>query len=203
MTETSLSLLRRAGQPGDLPAWDELTAIYTPLLRQWLRNYEVQEADADDLVQDVFAAVVRDLPNFVHNQRTGAFRSWLRKILVHRLRHYWRSRDQRPQPTGGSSALERLNELADDASAASRLWEEEHDRQVVARLLERLRPQFLPKTWEAFQRQIFRQQRAEEVAAELGMPLGSVYVARSRVLSALRREAAGLVQSLDSTTDRG
>ena len=63
----------------------------------------------------------------------------------------------------------------------------------MARLLEQVRPHFEPKTWEAFHRQMFDGQRADTVAAELGMPLNSVYVARSRVLSALRREAAGLI----------
>jgi hypothetical protein len=33
------------------------------------------------------------------------------------------------------------------------------------------------------------------MAAELRMPLGSVYMARNRVLNALRREAAGLIDS--------
>ncbi len=70
----------------------------------------------------------------------------------------------------------------------------EHDREVISRLLELIQPTFLPKTWEAFHRQMFGGQRAGQVAAELNMPLSSVYVARSRVLSALRREAAGLVE---------
>lgn len=63
----------------------------------------------------------------------------------------------------------------------------------MARLLESVRPRFEPKTWEAFRRQMFDGQRADQVAAELGMPLNSVYVARSRVLSTLRQEAAGLI----------
>jgi RNA polymerase sigma-70 factor (ECF subfamily) len=48
-------------------------------------------------------------------------------------------------------------------------------------------------TWEAFSRQVFGGQRADQVAAALGMPISSVYVARSRILSALRIEAKGLV----------
>ena len=63
----------------------------------------------------------------------------------------------------------------------------------MARLLEQVRPRFEPKTWEAFRRQMFDGQRADAVAAKLGMPLNSVYVARSRVLSTLRREAGGLI----------
>ena len=70
--------------------------VYTPLLKQWLSRYEVQDADADDLVQDVLMVVSRELPRFQHSHRRGTFRSWLRTILVHRLRRFWDKRQRRP-----------------------------------------------------------------------------------------------------------
>ena len=88
MNETSLSLLARVRQTDDSEAWNHLVELYAPLMRGWLRSYEVTGADADDLIQDVLTAVSQELPKFDHNQRTGAFRSWLRKILVHRLQNY-------------------------------------------------------------------------------------------------------------------
>ena len=66
----------------------------------------------------------------------------------------------------------------------------------MARLIEVVRPRFQPKTWEAFRRQLFEGQKPAQVAAILDMPLGSVYMARNRVLAALRSEAEGLVDSL-------
>ena len=102
---------------------------------------------------------------------------------MHRLRDYWRSRKYRPAATGGSTWAE---QLAEESSNASREWNLAQDRQVMARLLESVRPRFEVKTWEAFHRQMFDGQRADVVAAELGMPLNSVYVARSRVLDAMR-----------------
>jgi RNA polymerase sigma factor (sigma-70 family) len=196
MEQTSVSLLQKLQAPGDREAWDRLVRLYAPLLRQWLRSFEVQEADAEDLVQDVLTVVVRESPQFVHNHQAGAFRAWLRRVLVNRLRNFWRGRQHRPVATGTSSVEERLKELEDDASQASRLWDEQHDRDTLARLLEQIRGRFLPKTWDAFHRQMFGGQRADQVARELGMPLSSVYVARSRVLAALRREAAGLIDSV-------
>lgn len=196
MNDTSLSLLARIRQSGDSGDWNRLVELYAPLLRRWLRSYEVSGADADDLVQEVLTVLSQELPNFNHNERTGAFRSWLRKILVHRLRNYWRGRRQHPPGKGGSSLLEQLHQLEDETSQLSRVWNEQHDREVIARLMELVRPRFEPKTWEAFYRQVYGGQRPDQVAAELEMPFGSVYVARSRVLSALRREAAGLVDAV-------
>lgn len=193
MDHTSLSLLGRCRDSADDDSWRRMVALYAPLLRQWLRAYQVQDADADDLTQEILTVVTHELPKFDHNRQAGAFRRWLRKIMVHRLRNFWRSRQYRPVTGGGSSLLEMLNQLEDETSALSRVWDEEHDRDVLARLMELIRPKFLPKTWEAFHRQMFAAQRADQVAAELDMPLSSVYVARNRVLSALRREADGLV----------
>jgi RNA polymerase sigma factor (sigma-70 family) len=193
---TSFSLLERASASRDSEAWDRLVAIYAPLLRRWLSSYEIQNADADDLIQDVLSVVLAELPAFQHNQRTGAFRNWLRRILVNRLRGYWRSRKHEPPARGTSSFAEQLNELEDDNSQASRIWNAEHDRQVISQLLVSVRPRVQGKTWDAFRRQVLEGQRADAVAAELDMPVNSVYVARSRVLSILRREAAGLVDDV-------
>lgn len=193
MSETSLSLLDRARGDVTDEAWQRMTEVYSGLLRSWLVRFDVTSADADDLVQEVLLTVSRELARFEHSGRAGAFRSWLRTILVHRLRDFWRSRKYRPAAMGGSTWAEQLEQLADESSHASREWNLEHDQHVMARLLESVRPRFESKTWEAFRRQMFDGQRADAVATELGMPLNSVYVARSRVLSTLRREAAGLI----------
>jgi RNA polymerase sigma-70 factor (ECF subfamily) len=193
MNETSLSLLDRARNDPHDGSWERLADLYTPLVRGWLMRMGVQPADADDLVQEILLAVLRELPDFRHSGRTGAFRSWLRTILSYRARDFWRSARYRPSAAGGTSWAERLDQLADEKSDASREWDLEHDRHVMARLLEQVRPRFDPKTWEAFRRQVFDGQRADAVAAEVGLSLNSVYVARSRVLSTLRREAAGLI----------
>ena len=96
MSDTSHSLLARLKSSSTEDSWRQLVELYTPLLRRWQKNYQVQEADCDDLLQEVLTAVVRELPRFEHNARCGAFRNWLRKILVNRLRGYWRGREHRP-----------------------------------------------------------------------------------------------------------
>ena len=192
---TSLSLLQRAVSTADSAAWDRLVELYAPLMRRWLNRYDIQDADAEDLIQEVLAVLMQELHQFKHDQRAGAFRHWLRRILVHRLQNLWRSQRYAPSVKGTSSLIEQLNQLEDDRSEISRIWNAEHDRHVIAKLMTVVRPEFQARTWEAFRRQIFDGQRADAVAAELGMPISSVYVARSRVLAALRREAEGLVDS--------
>ena len=193
MSETSHSLLERLRQRPEGDDWRQLVELYAPLLRAWLGRQGVQGADADDLVQEVLAVLVRELPRFEHNQRAGAFRRWLRLILVHRLRDFWRARQHRPEPAGGSDALRRLEELEDPDSGLSRLWDEEHDRHVVRRLLERIQGEVTPSTWQAFRRVVLEGKGEDSVAAELGLSVNAVFIAKSRVLHRLRREAGGLI----------
>jgi RNA polymerase sigma-70 factor (ECF subfamily) len=195
MNETSLSLLASIRQSGDSESWNRLVELYAPLMRNWLRAYEVNGADAEDLIQEVLTVVFQELPSFKHNARTGAFRNWLRKILVHRMQNYWRGRKQHPPAKGGSSLLEQLNQLEDENSQLSLIWNERHDRDVITKLMELVRPRFESKTWEAFRRQMFEGQKAADVATALGLGIGSVYMARNRVLAALRREAEGILDS--------
>jgi len=136
--------------------------------------------------------LVRELPRFDHNQRPGAFRAWLRMITVHRLRAYWERRDSRPF-AGGPDQQEALAQLADPTSELSQAWDEEHDRHVTKTLLESIRLEFQPATWQAFERQMQHGQTASQVAAELGLSVNAVLIAKSRVLKRLRERAAGLV----------
>jgi RNA polymerase sigma-70 factor (ECF subfamily) len=190
---TSLSLLDKLIRQSDPESWTRLVDIYTPLLRRWLDRYDVQSSDADDLVQEVLSAVYRDLPQFEHNKQCGAFRSWLRTILVHRLRSFWRSRKYRPVATGDTDFMRQLNDLADPNGSMSQIWNQQHDQHVVNRVLELIQPKVAPKTWEAFRRQAFDATPADVVAQELEMSVDAVYGAKSRVLKMLRQEAEGLI----------
>ena len=70
--------------------------LYGPLIRRWLQQHDTPEADADDLAQEVLLVLARDLGDFDHNGRTGAFRLWVRSITANRLRDYWRRTDRGP-----------------------------------------------------------------------------------------------------------
>src|SRR2546425_576244 len=111
LADTSVSLLERLRDRQDGAAWQRLADLYTPWVRGWLRRYGLQDSDADDLLQEVLGAVVRYLPGFQHNQRPGAFRTWLRTITVNCLRGFWRSQKVRPAATGDSDFLNVLDQL--------------------------------------------------------------------------------------------
>src|SRR5262245_6236650 len=64
MLTTSDSLLHRLRHPSDGEAWARFIQLYTPVLHRWANRLGLQEADAADLVQDVFGLLLRKLPEF-------------------------------------------------------------------------------------------------------------------------------------------
>ncbi|MCA9176199.1 MAG: sigma-70 family RNA polymerase sigma factor [Planctomycetales bacterium] len=195
MHETSLSLLNRLRRSPESESWDRLMELYAPLLQTWLRKYDVQVSDADDLTQEVLLAVSKDLDQFEHAGQPGAFRGWLKAILVNRLRKFWRSRDRRPQARGDSDIDARLAQLDDPSSEMSLIWNREHDQFVLRQLLTLAQPHFTSDTWTAFCRVALDGAKPDVVAEELGISLNAVCLAKSRVLRRLRAESEGLVES--------
>ena len=194
MSQTLASLSERLRDRPDAESWQRLVDLYTPLMHTWLRRYSMQRQDAEDVVQEVFIVVLRELPHFRHQGQTGAFRNWLRMVIVNRLRAFWRRQRHRPAATGASDAMATLNQLEDPASGLSELWNQEHDRHILARLLETIEPEFRPQTWQAFRNVVIDGQSPAEVAAQLQMSKNAVIVSKSRVLNRLRQEMRGLVE---------
>lgn len=183
--ETSLSLLGRLTDAPSDADWRRLLDVYGPLLRDWLGRAGVPASDRDDLVQDVLVVVVRRIAEF-ERRGPGAFRAWLRGILANHLRKYFRTRT-------APAALD-LDKLACEDSVLSRQWDREHDQFLADRALRMAEQDFAPATWQAFRRQVLEGQKPAVVAAELGLSLNSVLLAKCRVLKRLREVLAGLVE---------
>src|SRR5262245_13444926 len=192
MYETSASLLDRLRERPDPRSWERLFELYAPWVGGWLRRQGISHQDAEDLVQDVMAVVVRELPRFHYDPAIGSFRGWLRTITANRLRAFQRNRGVRRETICAPDFSDLLNQLEDPASSVSQLWNQEHDRHIVATLLALVEPEFEPTTWKAFCKVALEGRKPAEVATELGVAVNAVFIAKSRVLRRLREETAGL-----------
>jgi RNA polymerase sigma-70 factor, ECF subfamily len=192
MNVTRQSLLLRARE-GDEGAWSDLSRLYTPLIRGYLRRQSVPGAEQDDLVQEILLAIVRGLPTFEHSGRRGAFRAWLRAVAYNHSCNYWRSPARRLSTLSDTMAEETLARLEDPENSLHRFWEEEHDQYVLRCLIDLIELEFEPTTVRAFRRVALEGASGAEVAGELGMTLAAVYAGRSRVLKRLKEVAEGLL----------
>ena len=190
MVATSHSLLQQLQAQPDGLAWQHWHDIYQPLIHGWLQRHRLLPSDRDDLTQEVLTVVVRRLPEFHHNGRVGAFRRWLKTITIHCLQGYWK--EQRAHPHQ-AAALSTLDDWADPVGSLSQAWDRDHDQHVVQKLLAFVRPEFTPETWAAFEGVVLQGRSPAEVAEQLRLSANAVYIAKSRVLTRLRQEGAGLL----------
>lgn len=191
MQNTRLTLLQRAGT-GSSDAWCELDSLYRPFIQGWLKNQHVEPFDADDLTQDVLTALYKELPEFNHSGRTGAFRSWLRTICLHRLLGYRRAQSSRARSVGGTDFYGQVLAVPEEDPLLAD-WDREHDQAILRHLFTIVTAHFTPETLNVFRQLTIEGRTATEVATEFGMTAGAVYVVRSRVLRRLREEAERLL----------
>lgn len=184
---TSLTLLEQLKQENNDPAWQRFNAIYGSLILAWLKRRGVPDEMAADVRQNVMLKVLQEIRQFDHNHQAGAFRAWLRLIMMHRLRT-----EQRRNNRFGTAAPD-WSLLADESSEVSQQWNAEHNRHVIDRLLEIVSAEFQEHTLTAFRRVVLQNENAETVAADLRMSVNAVRIAQSRVLAALRRIGAGFI----------
>jgi RNA polymerase sigma-70 factor, ECF subfamily len=192
MTGTSVSLLDRLKLAGpDASDWNRLQGIYLPLISRWLARVPGLGVEADDLAQEVFVVVTRELPRF-ERQREGSFRAWLRQVTINKTRTHHRRRKRRPT-VGLDPAEGFLDSLADPNGDLAREWDIDHDRHVFQKLLSIVQPDFSSTTCEAFHRFAVDGVPAAQVADELKLSVNAVLQAKSRILKRLREEAGELL----------
>jgi len=183
---TSLTLLQRL-RASEQDAWDRLLHLYTPLVRSWCSHQGVRGADSDDLVQEVFQAVLTGLPQFQRDRPGDTFRGWLRGITRHKLLDFFRRQSSQPRAQGGTAASQQLQQVPQPEICLP----EETPQEVAGlyqRAIEFVRGEFEEKTWRAFWRTAVDGQSPAETAAELSMSAAAVRMAKSRVLHRLRQE---------------
>jgi RNA polymerase sigma-70 factor, ECF subfamily len=191
---TSSSLLEGV-KARDANAWSKFSRLYSPLVYRWARQMGLQATDATDVVQEVFRAVTTHVAEFRRERPSDSFRGWLWTITRNKVRDHFRRRGTQPVAEGGSEGQRRLLEVPDglpDDEAS--LTSASAHAELTHRIMELVRAEFEPRTWQAFWRTAVDGLAPAEVAGELGIKIGSVYMAKSRVLTRLRQELSGLME---------
>ncbi len=187
---TSSSMLERA-RTGDTEAWRRLSDLYSPLIYRWCRQFDLQAADAADVAQDVFAAVLASLKAY-HRDRPGdSFRGWLWTITRNKVRDHLRRRQGQPQAEGGTEAQERLVRVPAREPEASA---PDQDNSLEHRAVELIRAGVEERTWRAFWLVTVEKRDATAVAEQLGISLQAVYDAKYRVRRRIRQHLDGLIE---------
>jgi RNA polymerase sigma factor (sigma-70 family) len=185
---TRASLLARLGDPDDRAAWRQFVELYGGLVYGFARQRGLQDADAADLTQEVFLAVSQAMGRWRYDPRQGTFRGWLHGITRNKVIRFLQDRRSQPVGSGDTDAQMRLAEKPSLCADSDGDWEREFQRQLFRLAVTHIRDSFAPTTWMAFWRTAVEGKSGAAVSEELGLSVGAVYVARSRVLARLTEQ---------------
>ncbi|MDB5388811.1 MAG: polymerase sigma factor, sigma-70 family [Planctomycetaceae bacterium] len=183
---TRPSLLVRMRDARDQWAWGEFVEIYSPLVYGFARKQGLQDADAVDVTQEVLRSVARSIGRLDYDAERGSFRGWLFTIVRNELHDWFAKQRSAWIGRGDSPNGLQFDAMPDSDNALSEIWEREHEQRLFAWAAERVRLEVQESTWNAFWKTTVENQSGKAVAAELGLSVAAVYLAKSRVMARLK-----------------
>ena len=181
--DTRASLLMRIQDPDNTAAWMEFVAIYRPVIYRMARHRGFQDADAQDVVQQVLIRVNKSIDDW-NPDLDSRFRSWLRTVTRNTIVDVIRTK--RPdRGKGGSSVVRRMN--AEPAKSTAEEIEHEYRRELFRRAANDIKHEFETQTWDAFQATMIDREPVPATAARLNKSIAAIYAARSRIMQRLKQ----------------
>ena len=180
---TRPSLLVRIRSRDDQDAWGEFVEIYAPLIHSYARRRGLQEADAANLTQDVLGSVMKNAERFEYDPSRGRFRSWLLTVTRNRVNDFFSGLKRQ---TRGSGDTVVRSVLEQEPGRDEEDWNEDYRHRLFHWVAEKIRAEFQETTWQAFWKTAVEGQSGQQVAEDLAISVGAVYIAKSRVLSRLK-----------------
>ncbi len=184
--ETNTSLILRIKDPQNALAWNELIAIYRPVIYRLARRKGLLHEDAEDLVQGVFVSVAKAIDRWEHGEGQPRFRNWLGKIARNAIVNAI-TRAKPDRATGTSSVMQALASLPEEADTTQALIVECR-LEAIRWAAREIQSEFSDATWAIFQSIAIEGRPAPEVAQAFQRTIGAVYAARCRVAARLREK---------------
>ncbi len=183
--ETRDSLLLQVRDPRDRDAWERFEQIYRPVIYRLARQRGLQDADAQDLSQQVLMAVASAVGRWERNGQSVRFRHWLRRVARNAIINAL-SRSPKDRAVGGTSVQELLDEQRQTDEDTENQIELEFRRELYRRAAEIVRADVHPETWQAFELTVIDGHDVETAENQLSKSVGAIYAARSRIMRRLR-----------------
>ena len=185
---TRATLLERLREGGAAMAWEDFFARYWRLIYATAARQGCSEHTAEEIVQEVMLTVFEKRDVFRYDPARGRFRDWLRVVVLNAVRSHRRRPAERMRAWGGHA--DALAEQKSAEPSPETAWEAAFEEAVLGVLLDTVRRQVAPETYQAFELLAIGDLPGAQVAKITGLSRNAVYLARRRVLRRLRELGA-------------
>jgi RNA polymerase sigma-70 factor (ECF subfamily) len=204
--QTRRSLLTRLKHCEDREGWQAFFDTYARLIYGVARKAGLNDAEAQDAVQETIITVSQQMPGFKYDPARCSFKGWLLLITRQRIARQFGKRDkagpsasgQAPglpsEDTARTETLERIPDPASDPLEA--LWNEEWERNLLSAATERVKRQVSDSHYQIFDLYVLQGWPPRDVARTLGVSRGQVYLAKHRVGGLVKMELKRLQREL-------
>jgi RNA polymerase sigma-70 factor (ECF subfamily) len=180
--ETRPSLIVRLKGEQNQLAWTEFVSAYEPFLRRVIQRRGVAERHVPDVTQQVLLAIARSVDDWHDDGDPASFRRWLSRVarnVVIRFMSHERRQIGGQGGTGFQELLDRVPDARDEQTG-------DYEYELVVWAAEQVRGEFRETSWKAFWATLIDGRPVADVAAELGVTPGSIYMSRSRIMARIR-----------------
>ncbi len=188
MDETRSSLLHRVRDLRDRDGWREFDLFYRPMLVRYARARGLDTVSAEEIAQQCLTSIVKQISAF---ERQRSFRGWLRRMVDHKVADFFASRSR--QGRAGAVALQNA---PDAPPEPSEIWETQWNETHLQTLLTELRNSFAEHTLRAFELYVLSHYDVAEIGRVLDMTPNQIYVAKSRVITHIKKNFGDMLDSL-------
>jgi RNA polymerase sigma-70 factor (ECF subfamily) len=199
-TGTTLQVLLH--DPTNPAAWKGFVERYVPKIYSWCRKWRLQEADAENVTQEVLTRLAQKLHHFPYDSGKGTFRGWL-KTLTHHAWHDYREHQQRAGAGSGDTGVLQWLQTVEARDDLVKELKEAYERELWEAAQARVQLEVSRRDWQIFTDLVKDGRKGTVVAAEHRLTVAAVYMVRSRVQQKLKAAVQQLEESPPKRPDSG
>lgn len=190
--ETRNSLIVRLKSEQNEIAWRDFVGNYEGFLAQIARRHGVPERHVADATQQILIAIVRSIEGWKDDGNAASFRRWLSTVSRNVVIRFMSQERRHPGGVGGSdlvALLQKVEEKPDEFHV------QRYQHELIVWATQQVRKEFLETSWQAFWATVIEQQSVDQVAKDLNISTGSIYMSRSRIMVRIRKIIATVLEN--------
>jgi len=196
LTATRTTLLQRLKNWQDQSSWQDFFDTYWKLIYSGALKAGLNEAEAQEVVQETMISVAKHMPTFEYDRAIGSFKAWLLTMTRWRITDQLRKRrrlaahdsfddtDADARMTG--KMMDPVSECLDA------LWDAEWQKNLLDAAIDKVRRRLDPQKYQIFDFYVNKEWPSDDVAKAFGISIDQVYLAKHRVTEMITEEVKRL-----------